>query len=137
MQPTTTTALALPQLKSGNDWLEYMIANGWTLTEAFESDEIDSLVLHKSQPDRPDVRTDRIEYICSYKNGSSFVHDRWSESARKWVTKHTLRGEVEADFGRFLFLAHSLGWVDIRDAAAMFERVTGTDILSELKAQLL
>lgn len=107
---------ALPNLMSGNDWLEYMIANGWTLSEAVTGDEIDHVLLTRGTPrkDREPL-SERLEYYNSYKNNTSFVH--YQRLAGKWTEVTTLRGiDLEADLGRFMFTAHGMGWVDFPKA---------------------
>jgi len=104
MTTETLTAPMLPQLMSGNDWLEYMIANGWMLSEAVEGSDIDHVLLLKGE-------NHRLEYYNSYKNNTSFIH--YKKLAGKWTEVTTLRGiDIEADLGKFMFTAHGMGWVN-------------------------
>lgn len=96
--------IQLPHLQSGNNWLEFMIANGWTLSESFTGGDIDHVELSKEGH--------QLEYYNSDRNGSSFRHHRFF--AGKWVEWATIRGaDIEADLGRFMFLAHTMGWVSL------------------------
>ena len=124
----------LQQLSAGSEFSEYLIANGWKITEIntlndtqvvfFERTYFKTLLgIHRQT-------THRLSYHCNY-YGSKFVHESTLPNERHFniVSEHT--GIINEDsLSQFACLCHAMGWVTFQEANLNCKSETGQSLSS-------
>src|SRR6478736_3940312 len=118
----------LPNLSAGSEWAEYLIMNGWQLTELEIGQTCDEATFIKGN--------EKIEYFCSDKNGSTFRHYKLFLRNR-WTEINTLNAvDLEADVTRFTFAMHALNIVNLKQANLTCKDQTGESIFQHLQGMV-
>ena len=116
----------LPNLSAGSEWAEYLIMNGWQLTELSIGVTCDEATFIKGN--------EKIEYFCSDKNGSTFRHYKLFLRNR-WNEINTLNCvDMEADVTRFAFFCHAMGFVDFSTAKLIVEDANGVSVSKNIRS---
>jgi hypothetical protein len=105
----------LNQLSAGPEWAQYLIDNGWQMTQLMIGRFKDEATFIKGN--------DKIDYACSDQTGSTFIHSKLFIRSR-WTEHNTVSGpDLEGDPVRFAFLCHAIGWVDLKEAKQLASKI--------------